>query len=328
MAKQPPPDEEDGAPQDGGAPAQFGGMSPEANPAPDDSADSSDSQDGGASDDQGGADDSSDSQDQSSSDDSGGSDDGSDPGADSSDASGGAPAAAGGQGQKAPPALQAEYNQFIAQGWHVMYNGGRPNPAILNQLKAGDPKRCLALAAVDLVLFLVQSAKAQGKTIDGAVILHGGKKLFEELADLSAKMKIHQYQQGELDASWVLAMHMAQQKMQQAGLIDPKAFVRDVQEMNKAEAEGRIDDILPGLGKLSDEVHQGVAQKGGGQAGQQGGGQGNPNAQPVGAADDASEGAGSDMQGAGDENTSDASGDASSTDAEDAQKPGFRGFGG
>lgn len=176
------------------------------------------------------------------------------------DQGGGEEAAA--PGRKATPEQQAQYKQFVMQGIHAIYHDHKPDPAILHRLATGDPKQALADASVNLVMTLVTTAKDQGLKLDGAVILKGGQRLFEELADLSAAAHIHKYTQGELDASWVLAMSLAQKHMAAAHLIDPRAFVRDVQEMNKAEAEGRVDDILPGLGKLVSEVQ--AAKQGGG----------------------------------------------------------------
>lgn len=166
-------------------------------------------------------------------------------------------------GQKAPPQLQAQYDQFVNQGYHLIYNGGRANPAVLKMLGAGDPVHGLAAASVEIIMRLLTDLAGKGIKPNGGVIFHGGKEIFQDLADLSAKAGIHKFNDAEISQAWMQAMDLARVRMQKAGMIDPATFQRNVEEMKKAEAEGKIDEILPGLGPVLDKVKQGQQQGGG-----------------------------------------------------------------
>jgi hypothetical protein len=167
-----------------------------------------------------------------------------------------------GNGRKASPEQQQQYDAFVGQCYHVIYAKGQVNPAIANLLKVGDPISAVAHATVNVVLRVMTSAKQNNIQFDPGVLLKGGQEVYQDLCDLSGKLGIHKFTEGEVDAGWVQTMHLAQQQMQQAGLIDPKAFVRDQQELNQAAENGNIDDYLPGVGGLVKDVQAAQQQKG------------------------------------------------------------------
>lgn len=164
------------------------------------------------------------------------------------------------QGQKASPEQQTQYNQFVNNGYHLIYAGGKTSPGILKSLASGPPVRALAMTATTVVMTLVDSAHSSNHDLDPAVILHGGKEIFQDLADLSSKAKIHTYNDADLGNAWVMAMDLTRVKMVAAGLVDPAAFQRDIQELNQAEKDGDLDKWAPGMGEAADAVKQAQAQ--------------------------------------------------------------------
>ena len=176
----------------------------------------------------------------------------------------------GGMQRKPTPEQVEQYRRFVGLGYHLIYKGGRPNPKILEGLKTEDPREGLARTAVDIVMRLVTDAAKKNVPLDGAVVYTGGIELFSDLAALAGKVGIHKFTQPEIDSAFILAMDMAQKEMQAAGMLDIKDLARSVQEMNKADEEGRLDEVLPGLGKISDEVKAGVQKGASGQGGKRG----------------------------------------------------------
>src|SRR5436309_1133861 len=107
------------------------------------------------------------------------------------------------------PEEQAQYDQFVKNGMSILYTeDGKIPPEVLNRLSRGKPAAALAQTGVWLVSMLENSAKQSGKQIDPAVLMHGGKELFEQLATISQTAHIHRFDQKELDGAWYSALDM------------------------------------------------------------------------------------------------------------------------
>ncbi len=106
--------------------------------------------------------------------------------------------------EQATPEEQARYEEFVKTAFGEMYEGGKVNPAILKMLDE-DPSDLMAvlenaeelqqfspvvaLAATATILTL-NAAEATGEK-DGAILLHGGKAILEDLVEIAEKAGIH-----------------------------------------------------------------------------------------------------------------------------------------
>lgn len=190
-----------------------------------------------------------------------------------------APADDNAQGQEQQPNVtpeeQAAYDEFVSNGMRLIYRGDgdqvEVNPAVLDQLRGkwddvkpslgkmpedekpldpSSPIDNIAVATVALVLALeasaAQSTDGKGR-VDPAVVFHGGAELLEQLADIAAAAKIHDFTEDEM-----------------TGAANRAALLYGVSSktMNKQEALSEFDHFLKTQG---DQLGQSLAA-----AGQQG----------------------------------------------------------
>jgi len=160
-----------------------------------------------------------------------------------------APPAAGAPDEEQPnvsPEEQQLYEEFVDKCYQVIYSQKTIKP-ILQALNASDdPKMNLANAVVLVVKFVVDSARKAGKEIPVDVLMHGGKEVLEDLADLCAEMGIHQYTPEELEGAVYIAADLYRGMAEQDGTLDIEGSKRDMAMAVQADREGRMDDIIPG----------------------------------------------------------------------------------
>lgn len=174
------------------------------------------------------------------------------------------------------PEEQAAYDEFVKNGYRLLYDeqgnvrpgiiellkqSGSAPPAAEGQQQAADPisaenqgpVAALANAAVTVVLQLVQSGKDAGKPVDDAVIAHGGMAIMEDLATIAQGEKIHDYQEGEMDAAFVKATQLYYNAAKARGLIpDEENLKAEFAQIKDADAQGpeALNKVLPGVGQV------------------------------------------------------------------------------
>ena len=156
-------------------------------------------------------------------------------------------------GEEAPNVSAEEqnaYNQFVANG-HLMIYDGKTFPRMLDTLKGGDPVEALAMASATLVKQLSQSARKQGRGIPGDVMLHGGKELFEELAELQKDAGFANLEGEQLEGAWYRALDLFRGMAEQDGSLDMQAVNQDMQTLVQADQQGTLDQIMPGVTRTS-----------------------------------------------------------------------------
>lgn len=106
----------------------------------------------------------------------------------------------------------------------------------------------LSQATVSIVGQLDDSARQAGKPISDDVLMHGGKDVLEELATVAETAKIYSYTQEDLTGAYAQAVDMYRPKAIQDGRTSQETLKGQFQEVNDAEAAGKLGDVLPGLG--------------------------------------------------------------------------------
>jgi hypothetical protein len=148
------------------------------------------------------------------------------------------------------PEEQQQYNQFVQNGMQLLYTpDGKVEPEVLKRLSTGDkPIDTLAQTGVWLVMMLEQNAKQKGVQITDDVIMHGGRELFEQLADIDNNAGIHDFKQAELQGAWYNALDMYRESNSGPGdRIDPQQASAAFEALNEADKEGRADELVPGF---------------------------------------------------------------------------------
>jgi len=151
------------------------------------------------------------------------------------------------------PEEQAQYDQFVNNGLSLIYDE-KTMPHIIKTLSAGDPVEGLASAVVLVVTRLQDSAEKAGRKIGPDVLMHGGKELLEDLANLAGKAKIHDYNDDELQGAMFRALDLFREMQMKQGKIDKSAVERDMNMLVEADKSGRLAKNNPGLAQYSEAV--------------------------------------------------------------------------
>ena len=167
-----------------------------------------------------------------------------------------------GQQPNVSPEEQAQYDAFVGNGLKVIYGeGANPSgedepavrPDILNRLKeSSDPLENLANTTVWLVTMLETSAEKGGNQLDDAVVMHGGKAMLEELAEVSEAAGIHDYSEKEMEGAWYRGLDLYRETATQDGRVDPESLKEQFGEIQRADEQGRMGDVLPQMGTEAD----------------------------------------------------------------------------
>jgi len=168
------------------------------------------------------------------------------------------PTAMFGQQVQASPEEQAQYEKFVSNALNVIYND-KALPAYVETLKGdGDPKAGLAMATVQTIAMVAQSAEAAGLELSGDVVFHAGKEIFEDLADLSADAGIKDYtkDQDALDGAYFMALDQFQSLMADNGRLDQSIFQADMQKLMEMDGSGEFEATLRRLAEADDMQSQ------------------------------------------------------------------------
>ena len=152
------------------------------------------------------------------------------------------------EGEQATPEEQAQYELFVGQCLKLIYGGGKVNQAVLDRLKTGKPVQALAAAATVIVDRVFTSAKENGKDFAADILLHAGKEILQDLAELAQKSGIHDYTQDELDGAFYAAVD--QFRADHQGMIDQNAAKGELQQLQQADQQGKLGQMLPGIEKF------------------------------------------------------------------------------
>jgi hypothetical protein len=164
------------------------------------------------------------------------------------------------------PEEQAAYDKFVKHALMLMYGGGQVRPGILHLLD-NDPKDLiqiiptlqghgvspiirLAATAVVVTMQTVRDTSEQ----DGAIILHGGKAILEDLAEISQKAGIHDYSDAEVNEAFRVGADLYREAGQTEGLVNLNEAKDEFQQIVTADKSGKLGDVLPPLQQVNDAV--------------------------------------------------------------------------
>lgn len=157
--------------------------------------------------------------------------------------------------QPASPEEQALYNQFVARAMLMIY-GKTMLPKVLDMLdggaekgQEGDPMEGLARTAALVVGRVAQAADQAGQKLTGDVLLHAGKEILEDLAELSRVAKIKDYSEDPdaLEGAMFRALDQFRMMLQGAGRLDQRAAQSDMSRLEQMDQSGELETMLRGL---------------------------------------------------------------------------------
>ncbi|WP_420411595.1 hypothetical protein [Roseibium sp.] len=174
-----------------------------------------------------------------------------------------APQGAGISPQRATPEEQTLLEKVVAKAYNLIYDDQAVG-SYLEMLKgSGNPDKGLANAVAHTVARVAQAAENGGQKLPGNVLFQAGKEITEDLAELSTKARIKDYEQDQdaLDGAFFQAVDDFRLMMQQNGRINPKVHQEDLARLQKMDGSGQFEQVLRGLAASDDQ---------GGQAGEAG----------------------------------------------------------
>lgn len=167
-----------------------------------------------------------------------------------------------GQPQQASQQEQAQYEKFVAKAWDLVYDKAML-PKVVDMLGGeGEPVEGLARTTALVVGRVATAAEQAGEKLSGDVVLHAGKEIFEDLADLSATFKVKDYTKDPeaLEGAYFRAMDHFRVMMQQAGRLDQGAAQKDMEMIQQMDESGEFEQMLRGLAE-QDTAKAGKSEK-------------------------------------------------------------------
>lgn len=154
------------------------------------------------------------------------------------------------------PDEQQAYDTFVGNGMELLYNEN-VMPKLLESIRsAEDPAEGLGNAVATLVMRLDDSASKAGQEISGDVKLHAAKELLEQMAEVAEEAGVHEYSEEEMESAFYSALDTYRTTRQAEGKLNPEEFQGDMQEIQAADQEGRIDEVLPGVSEYAARTNQ------------------------------------------------------------------------
>ena len=149
---------------------------------------------------------------------------------------------------------QAEYNLIVNNAYNLLYDN---MPKLLKSISGGgDPVTGLAQTVANTLSRLVNSAARSGKKIANEVVFHAGIEIIEDLADLAKDSDIHDFMPDELESATYLSVEIYRGLQQESGNIDPNEAAGDLEELQRAEADGTLDQAFPGIRERFSDFRQ------------------------------------------------------------------------
>lgn len=162
----------------------------------------------------------------------------------------------GGESENVSPEEQAEYNEFVSNGMELIYDE-QAMPQILQNIEGdGNPIEGLANSLVMIVMRLDESAQEGGKEISGDVKFHGATELMEQMVELAEQAGIHEYSEEDMESSLLLAMDLYRDMSRERGTLPVEELSEDMNEIVQADEQGRLDEMVPGLGQYAKRAPQ------------------------------------------------------------------------
>ena len=159
------------------------------------------------------------------------------------------------------PEEQAEYDQFVTNGMKLMYSE-ETLPKVLESIAGdGNPIEGLGTALAMLVMRVEDSAKDSGREISGDVKLNAATELLEQMAELATEAGIHDFSPEDMEVALFHGLDVYRETRAQQGELPVDELTEDMAQIVKADQQGRIDEVVPGLKEYAQK--RGIPQNAG-----------------------------------------------------------------
>lgn len=148
---------------------------------------------------------------------------------------------------------QQQYNRFVGNGMQMMFAEEGLSTVVESLKGDGNPVEGLANSVVAVVTRLEDSAKQAGEAVSGDVLYHGGVELLEQLADLAKVAGVHDFSEDEMESAMYLALDTYRITREQDGGLPQDRMKADMQELEQAERDGTLDQLLPGIQQFAQQ---------------------------------------------------------------------------
>ncbi len=175
-----------------------------------------------------------------------------------------APGRPGAGPRKATPAEQAGYNAFVGAAYKIIYSDRQLTQQLLQRLAAGsDYAGNLGQVAAMVAIRAYDAVRAHKIQIGAPALVHGGREIITDLADLAAKQNIHQFTPDEMKEGFQRAVTVFLHVEMQRGNLD-RATLQKLAELGSGNGGGMgIHDHMQrqamGFGQQPDADDQGGA---------------------------------------------------------------------
>jgi hypothetical protein len=156
-------------------------------------------------------------------------------------------------GQEASPEEQQMVEEIVSRGVMLIFDEKEGiRPGIRQMLEAGgdDPATALGEAAGMVIARVEDAAAEDGVEVPDDVRMEAASQIFENLADAATQAGIHDFGQDDeaFQKAYLLAADSMRLHAQESGRLDPEKAKMDMEELGAADREGRLDQIMQGLG--------------------------------------------------------------------------------
>jgi hypothetical protein len=160
---------------------------------------------------------------------------------------------------------QSQYDDLVKQAYNVAYDDV---PKFLEAIGGqGDAPTGLGTFTGQLFSFLVDSGSRQGIEFDNAIVLAAGEEFMGDAANFSENAGMHEFTDKEMETAVYIAADVYRGLQQDGGNIDPNAAAANMETLAAAEANGTLEEVLPGVTEnvgAADQQGEALAAVGGG----------------------------------------------------------------
>lgn len=162
--------------------------------------------------------------------------------------------------QAASPEEQEMFEHFVAKAWDVVYDKTMFAKVLKMLEGGGDPVEGLAQTAVQIIHRVSGAAEKAGQKLPGDVMINAATEVFEDLANLSTKAKIHDFENDPdgLEGAYFRALDTYRVLLQSGKKLDKEAAIADMEKLSRMDADGKLESMLM---KLADYDRNSVGQK-------------------------------------------------------------------
>lgn len=160
------------------------------------------------------------------------------------------------------PEEQAQYETFVTKAADIIYGEGKVMPEILEALSPGKDAPApgeqreggnpaviaLANTAVQVIQKLDVASHEANAPVSDDVLYHGGVEVIEMLAEVAEAAGIHAYTEEELNGALFQAVDDYRPIAIAMGRTNDETLKGQFSEALDADAQGRLGDLLPGMG--------------------------------------------------------------------------------